>query len=159
MCVRMGSIMAALGGRLKGIPMFRPARKLLSFVLIAAMAFVGVAPAAGACEAKGREGGSKPCCGTCCGACCARSSEATQACCAKPRQPVVCRCSADNERPAAPAERRSSDERDNVRLAGCLMVVLFVADREPRRPLIEDAALLSSPPTSCRQAVLCRWLI
>jgi len=138
-----------------GITMFRPASKILSLVLIAATTLMGVAPATGTCESTGRERGSKHCCGHCG----ATSSEARPTCCSKSAQPQACQCSVDGERPAAPQERRSSDEQNDARRAEFVAAVLFVGDNEPPVQAIEDATLLSSQPTLRRQAVLCRWLI
>jgi hypothetical protein len=138
-----------------GIAMFRPASKILSLVLIAATTLVGVAPGTSACDATGRERASKHCCGVCC----AKLSEARHSCCSKSLQSQACQCSVDQERPATPRERRSSDERNDVRRAEFVADVLFVdGDERPARA-IQDATLLSSQPTLRRQAVLCRWLI
>jgi hypothetical protein len=135
--------------------MIRPARKIVTLVLIATTALTGVVPAIGVCGTITCERGSKQRCGGCCG----KSSESANACCSKPAQPLVCHCSVDEERPAAPQERRSSDERDAARRVVCLLAVVLVADERPSTQPIVDVTFFSSLPSLRRQAVLCRWLI
>lgn len=131
--------------------MFRPVTNILSLVLIVATTLAGVTPAIGVCESTH---GSKQCCGHCQ----ATLSEARSTCCSKSAEPQACQCSVDQERPATPQERRTSDERTEARHAKCMVTVLHVGDDQSPTPAIEDATLLSSQPKSRRQAVLCRWL-
>lgn len=131
--------------------MFQSASNILSLLLIVATTLVGITPAVGVCESKR---GAKQCCGRCQ----ANPSEASSTCCSKSAKPQACQCSVEQERPATPQERRTSDERNNARRAECMAVVLPSGDDQPPAPAIEDAALLSSQPESRRQAVLCRWL-
>jgi hypothetical protein len=138
-----------------GIAMFRPASKIFSLVLIAATTLVGAVPVTGACDATGRERGSKHCCGVCC----AELSEARHSCCSKSLQSQICQCSVDQGRPATPGERRTSDERNEARRIQCVAAVLFVDGDEQPAHAVQDASLRSSPPTLRRQAVLCHWLI
>jgi hypothetical protein len=135
--------------------MFRfAANPFVSFALIAATAFAGVVPVVGACTAKEIQCGAEQCCNTCC----TGPDVSAQTCCSKVIQSHGCRCSVENERPATPQERRTSDERNNVRLVQSVVAAVFVADDESRLQLTDDATLYPFLPTSRRQAVLCRWL-
>lgn len=133
--------------------MIRRTNKLVSLALVAAMSFLGIVPVTSACETTFYGCDSKQCCG----ACCTWLSAASSACCSSSAERQACQCSVDRERPAAPPERRNADERNDARRAECLAVVPFVACDESRTEPIEGASLLSSLPTSRRQAVLCRW--
>jgi hypothetical protein len=136
--------------------MFPPAIScILSLALMVATALTGVVHNFGACEVVGAQCGSSQCCG----GCSVKTRESKHACCSTPKHSQACRCSAENGRPAAPDERRPSDERDDIRRAESAMAILFVFNDEVRTLLIEDATLFSSLSATRRQAVLCCWLI
>jgi len=127
---------------------------LVSWTLLVTIALASVVPAEGACDVKGGQCGSKQCCG----ACCTEADAAEKSCCEAATPSRVCRCSAENDRPATPLERRSSGERENARLGESLAAAIFVDD-DNQTQRTEDVSLFSFLPSPCRQAVLCRWLI
>ena len=136
--------------------MFRlSTRFYLSLTLFAAMALSSVVPQMRVCAGTEINGTSKQCCGAC-----DISDEQVDSCCSSVKLHRVCRCSVENQRPAAPRqERRPSDQRDDARRAEGTATVIFVGHDEFLERFAEDATLFSGLPTSGLQAVLCRWLI
>ena len=132
------------------VTMFRLARTILSLLLIAATALVSVAPEAGACGAMGRGRESKRCC-------CAGGSSA--ACCTASAPRAGCQCAVDQERPATPPQRQTSDDRNDARQIECVAILPFADKDEHTADAAQDVSLLSSQPALRRQAILCRWLI
>ena len=141
--------------RQTGIFMFHSVKPpVISFVLVVATILAGVVPVAGACEMSSVQCGVKQCRR----ACCTKTIEPADLCCSTFSQLQACRCSVENQRPATPQERRTSDERDASRRAGGTLAVIFVGDDEILTLPIKDGPLFSSLPATRRQAILCLWL-
>lgn len=154
-CAGLGKMIKRTGFLWNGDVMFRPARKFLLCVLIAATALAGGVPATGACAAKGSICKSK----TCCGVGCTKPSESVMSCCGLKTESLTCRCSARNEHPAASHERRASDVRSDLRNAEARPTMITLRCDGLNSSAGQEASLFSFLPNPRRQAVLCCWLI